>query len=254
MFIDTHAHLNDEQFQEDLKEVLSRAAAARVRYVVNVGYDLASSRKAAALAEEYPELYAVVGIHPDEAKEVTLETYQELRKLAGQKKVVAIGEIGLDYYWDNSPRDVQQEVFRQQIRLAQELDLPIVIHDREAHGDILKIMQEEKPKRGIMHCYSGSREMAEICLQLGFYISFAGPLTFKNAKKAVEVAETIPLDRLLIETDCPYLTPHPFRGKRNEPARVVLVGEKLAQIKGLTVEEIAEVTSSNARRIFSFPE
>lgn len=223
MFIDTHVHLNDEQFQGDLEEVLTRAKEARVNYLVNIGYDLASSRKALALAKEYGHIYAVVGVHPDEAKEFTADTYQEIKAMAQQDKIVGIGEIGLDYYWDNSPRDVQQEVFRQQIRLAKELDLPVVIHDREAHGDVLKILQEEKPKRGIMHCYSGSKEMAEVCLKLGFYLSFGGPLTFKNAKKTVEVAGTIPLERLLIETDCPYLTPHPFRGKRNEPARVVLV-------------------------------
>lgn len=251
MFVDTHAHLTDQQFAEDFNEVLTRAKDARVDCIVNVGYDLLSSQKTVELVRAYPQIYGVVGIHPDEAKEVGSETYQILRELAGEKKVVAIGEIGLDYYWDNSPRDVQQEVFRQQIRLAKEVDLPIVVHDRDAHGDVLKILQEEKPEKGIMHCFSGSKEMALECIKLGLYISFAGPLTFKNAKKTVEAAQDIPLEKILIETDCPYLTPHPFRGKRNEPSRVVLVAQKLAEIKNMPLEQIAEITTHNAKNIFS---
>jgi len=254
MFIDTHAHLDDERFQEDLEDVLARAQEARVNYIINVGYDLASSQKSVELAKSYPHIYAVVGIHPHDSKDAVEETYLQLKELTKEKKVLALGEMGLDYYWDNSPRDVQQEVFRQQIRLAKDLQLPIVIHDRDAHGDILRILQEEKAEEvgGILHCFSGSWEMAEMCLRLGFYLSFAGPLTFNNARKLVEVAQKAPLDRILTETDSPYLTPHPFRGKRNEPARVVLVAEKLADLRKETVEKIGEITLENARKAFRF--
>lgn len=254
MFIDTHIHLDDERFQEDLEEVLARAQAARVSYLINVGYDLPSSRRSVGLADTYSHIYAVVGMHPHDSKEAAEETYNELRELAKNKKVVALGEMGLDYYWDNSPRDIQQQVFRQQIRLAKELKLPIVIHDRDAHGDIMQILREEQAQEvgGVLHCFSGSKEMAEICLKMNFYLSFGGPLTFKNARKLVEVVQNIPLDRILIETDCPYLTPHPFRGKRNEPSNVVLVAEKIADLRNETIEKIGEITTENARKVFRF--
>jgi len=254
MFIDSHAHLDDQQFQADLEEVLTRASAARVKYIVNVGYNLSSSEKSLELAKAYSNIYAVVGIHPHAAKEATAKTYQRLGELAQEDKVRALGEMGLDYYWDNSPRDVQQRVFREQIRLAKELHLPIVIHDRDAHGDIISILQEEKASfvGGILHCFSGSWEMAELCLKMGFYLSFAGPLTFNNAKNILEVAKKVPLERILTETDSPYLTPNPWRGKRNEPARVVLVAEKIAALRGETPEKIGQITIENARKILRF--
>lgn len=254
MFIDTHAHLDDEKFQDDLIEVLARAKEARVQYIVNVGYDLLSSQKSVELAKTYPHIYAVVGLHPHDAKEAEEDTYKQLLELAKEEKVVALGEMGLDYYWDNSPRDVQQQVFRRQINLAKELKLPIVVHDRDAHGDIIQILREEKAEEvgGVLHCFSGSWEMAETCLKMGFYISFAGPLTFNNARKLTEIAQKVPLDRILTETDSPYLTPHPFRGKRNEPARVVLVAEKLAALRNEELEKIGEITVENARKVFRF--
>lgn len=254
MFIDTHAHLDDEKFQDDLIEVLARAQEAQVQYIVNVGYDLVSSQKSVELAKTYPHIYAVVGLHPHDAKDAQEDTYKRLVELAKEEKIVALGEMGLDYYWDNSPRNVQQQVFRRQINLAKELNLPIVIHDRDAHGDIMQILQEEKAEEvgGILHCFSGSWEMAEACLKMGFYISFAGPLTFNNARKLVEVAQKVPLDRILTETDSPYLPPHPFRGKRNEPARVVLVAEKIAALRNEEVEKIGEITLENARKVFRF--
>jgi len=251
MFIDTHAHLNDEQFVNDLEEVLIRAKEANVGKIITVGYDLPSSEKAVDLAARYENIYAVVGIHPDEAKTIDNNTYQILEVLTQKEKVVGIGETGLDYYWDSSPRSVQQEAFRQHIRLANKLNLPVVVHDREAHGDVLRILQEEKPKKGILHCFSGSKEMAEECVKLGLYISFAGPVTFKNAKKTVEVASAVPLERILIETDCPYLAPHPLRGKRNQPAHVILIAEKLAEIRSKSLQEIEEITKKNAKDIFS---
>ncbi|MDS1029745.1 TatD family hydrolase [Bacillota bacterium LX-D] len=251
MLIDTHAHLNDPTLLEDLPEVLQRAAAAGVEKIVNIGYDFPSSQKAAELAAQYSNLYAAVGIHPHDAFQYD-EHCEELKTLAQGEKVVAIGEIGLDYYRDLSPRDKQQEIFRAQINLAKELKLPIIIHDRDAHGDVLQIMQEEKANEvgGILHCFSGSWEMAKECLKLGFYISFAGPVTFKNARRVQEVAQQVPLDWLLVETDCPYLAPEPYRGKRNEPAYVVETAKKIAELREMPFEELAAATKANAQKLF----
>ncbi|MGG0756376.1 TatD family hydrolase [Brevibacillus laterosporus] len=256
MLFDTHAHLNAEQFDEDRDDVIARAQANGVSTIVNVGFNRETIPTTIELAEKYDFIYAVVGWHPQDAitmKEQDLEWLEELSK---HPKVVGLGEMGLDYYWDTSPRDVQAEVFRKQIRLARKLQMPIIIHDRDAHQDIIDILREEKAGEvgGIMHCFSGSYELAKMALDMNFYISFGGPLTFKNAKKPKEVAAKIPLERLLIETDCPYLTPHPFRGKRNESAYVKYVAEEMAQIHGLPYEELAKITADNARRLFNIRE
>lgn len=256
MLFDTHAHLNAEQFDEDRDEVIARAKENGVSTIVNVGFNRETIPTTMELAEKYDFIYAVVGWHPQDAitmKEQDLEWLEELSK---HPKVVGLGEMGLDYYWDTSPRDVQAEVFRKQIRLARKLQMPIIIHDRDAHQDIIEILREEKAGEvgGIMHCFSGSYELAKMALDMNFYISFGGPLTFKNAKRPKEVAAKIPLERILIETDCPYLTPHPFRGKRNESAYVKFVAEEMAQIHGLPYEELAKITANNARCLFNIRE
>jgi TatD DNase family protein len=252
MLFDTHAHLNDEQFNEDRDEVVLRAKENGVARIVNVGFNRQTIPTSLALAEKYDFIYTAVGWHPQDAKDMREDDLDWLRELSRHEKVVAIGEIGLDYYWDTSPRDVQQAVFRKQIQLARELQLPIIIHDRDAHQDIVDILREEKADEvgGIMHCFSGSLEMAKECLAMNFYISFGGPVTFKNAKKPKEIAKEIPLDRLLIETDCPYLTPEPYRGKRNETGYVRYVAETIAGLRGMESQELARVTFENAKRVF----
>jgi TatD DNase family protein len=253
MLFDTHCHLNDEQFRDDLDEVIVRAKEAGVSHIVIPGVDVESSRRAISIAESHEGIYAAVGIHPEAANDVPAEAYEAIRQMARHPKVVAIGEIGLDYYWDTAPRPVQQEVLKKQIEVAADLGLPIVIHNRDATQDTVDLLQRECPNRGVvgvMHCFTGSYEIAVQCMKLGFYISFGGPVTFKNAKNVVEVAAKIPEDRLLIETDSPYLTPHPFRGKRNEPARVSLVAEKLAELKSVPVETLQNFTFENACRLF----
>lgn len=252
MLFDTHCHLNADQFQDDVDEVIERAQAEGVSNFLVVGFDRPTIEKALELAEKYEFIYASVGWHPVDAIDFKEEDLAWLEESAKHPKVVALGEMGLDYYWDKSPKDVQKEVFRKQIRLAKKVRLPIIIHNREATADIVEILREEEAGEvgGIMHCYSGSVEVAKECVEMNFYISLGGPVTFKNARKPKEVAEEIPLDRLLIETDSPYLTPHPYRGKRNEPAYVKLVAEQVAELKGLAVEEVARVTSENAKKVF----
>lgn len=250
MLIDTHAHLDDEQFVSDLDAVLANALENDVKRIITIGCDMQSSEKAVRLAEKYPYIYAAVGVHPDAAESVTEDDYIRLQELARHEKVVAVGEIGLDYYWDKASRDKQAEVFRRQIRLANALKLPIAVHDRDAHQDTLQILAEEKPYLCILHCFSGSREMALECVEKGYYLSFGGPLTFKNARKAVEAAKAVPLECILLETDCPYLSPHPYRGKRNEPARTAVTAAKLAEIKGVTLEKVKKVTSRTVTKIF----
>ncbi|MCA1037774.1 TatD family hydrolase [Bacillus infantis] len=252
MLFDTHVHLNAEQFEEDLEEVIGRAQAEGVSHMVVVGFDRPTITKAMELAEAYDFIFACVGWHPVDAIDMTDEDLAWIEELAAHPKVVAIGEMGLDYHWDKSPKDVQKDVFRRQIRLAKKVKLPIVIHNRDATADVVEILREEGAGEvgGIMHCYSGSVEVAKECLDMNFYISLGGPVTFKNAKKPKEVAEEIPLEKLLIETDCPYLAPHPYRGKRNEPAYVKLVAEQIAELKGLAFEEVAEATAENAKRLF----
>lgn len=252
MLFDTHAHLNAEQFKEDLVAVITRAQAAGVAHMVVVGFDRPTITRAMELVEAYDFLYAAVGWHPVDAIDMVDADLEWIEALAAHPKVVAIGEMGLDYHWDKSPKDIQMEVFRKQIRLAKKVKLPIIIHNREATADIIAILQEEDAAEvgGIMHCFSGSAETAKVCLDMNFYISLGGPVTFKNAKKPKEVAAAVPLNRLLIETDCPYLAPHPFRGKRNEPAYVKLVAEEIADIKQLSVEEVSYVTTENAKKLF----
>ncbi|NHM33480.1 TatD family hydrolase [Neobacillus terrae] len=252
MLFDTHVHLNDEQYKEDLEEVIARAQEMGVSEMTVVGFDRPTIKKAMELAEKYEFIYACVGWHPVDAIDMTEEDLKWIEELTSHPKVVAIGEMGLDYHWDKSPKDIQKEVFRKQIRLAKKVKLPIVIHNREATADIVEILKEEGAEEvgGIMHCFSGSVETAKECVEMNFYISLGGPVTFKNAKKPKEVADEVPLEKLLIETDCPYLAPHPYRGKRNEPGYVRLVAEQIADIKGISLEEVANVTTRNAREIF----
>ncbi|MFS8630524.1 MAG: TatD family hydrolase [Bacillales bacterium] len=252
MLFDTHTHLNAYQFADDLPEVIDRALKEGVSRMVVVGFDRPTIEIAMDLIEKYDFLYASIGWHPVDAIDMKDEDLDWIEELAKHPKVVAIGETGLDYHWDKSPKDIQKEVFRKQIRLAKKLQLPLVIHNREATADVVEILKEENAAEvgGIMHCFSGSPETALECVKMNFYISLGGPVTFKNAKKPKEVAKAVPLDRLLIETDCPYLAPHPYRGKRNEPAYVKLVAEEIAALKGLSFEEVAKATTENAERLF----
>ncbi|MFD0677092.1 MULTISPECIES: TatD family hydrolase [unclassified Paenibacillus] len=252
MLTDTHTHLNAPQFDEDRHDVIQRALESGISRIINVGFNRETIPSSIALAEQYDFIYSTVGWHPQDAKDMTADDLDWIEQLCAHPKVVAIGEIGLDYYWDTSPKDVQDRVFREQIRLARKLGMPIVIHNRDAHHDILQVLREEKASDvgGVMHCFSGSWETAKLCMDMNFHISFGGPVTFKNAKQPKEVLEKVPLERLLIETDAPYLTPHPFRGKRNETAYVKLVAETAAELKGLTLEELARVTTQNAVTLF----
>jgi len=256
MFLtDTHTHLDFPEFDGDRERVIEQALAAGVRAIVNVGTDLDSSRAAVALAGAHPQIYAAVGVHPHDAKTMTVEILEELRTLAKHPKVVAIGEIGLDFYRDLSPREKQRQVFEQQLALASETGKPVIIHDREAHKEVMAILRRwaegcQQPV-GVLHCFSGDLAMAQEAIKLGFYISIAGPVTFPNARRLRELVRQLPLEKLLVETDCPYLTPHPHRGKRNEPAYVKLVAQEVTHIKGLTLEEVARVTSDNARALFA---
>lgn len=251
MLFDTHAHYDAEQFEQDRDEVLSGLPGRGVSLVVDPGCDLPSSRKAVELAERYPFLYAAVGCHPENCAPYQEGDLDELRRLAAHPKVVAIGEIGLDYYWEeNPPRQLQRKVFRDQLALARELELPVIVHDREAHGDSLAIVKEFPEVRGVFHCYSGSVEMAKELVKLGWMISFTGVLTYKNARKTVEAAQAIPIERLMIETDSPYMAPVPHRGKRNDSGYVIHVCQRLAEIKGISLEECARITRENGTRFF----
>jgi TatD DNase family protein len=251
MLTDTHAHLDGAAFDEDREQMLQRALEQGVTRIVNIGFNRETIQNTMQLVEAYDFIYGVVGWHPTEAKDMLPEDLLWIEQLCHQEKIVAIGEIGLDYYWDTSNKETQQRVFREQIQLARKINKPIIIHNREAHQDILQILKEEKADEvgGIMHCFSGSWETAKVCLDMNFYISFAGPLTYKNAKQPKEVLAQVPLDRLLFETDAPYLTPHPYRGKRNESSYVRLVAEAAAEIHGLSLEEIAQITTNNAIRL-----
>ncbi|MFC0334212.1 TatD family hydrolase [Paenibacillus sepulcri] len=256
MLIDTHTHLDSKQFDEDRAEVIERARAAGISRIINIGFDRETIPTTMALAEQYDFIYAIVGWHPVESIHMLPGDLDWIASLCDHPKVVGIGEIGLDYHWDTSPKDVQQRVFREQIQLARQKKMPISIHNREAHEDVLHILKEENAKDvgGVMHCFSGSWETAKQCLDMNFYISFGGPLTFKNARVPKEVLAQVPLDRILIETDAPYLAPHPYRGKRNESAFVRLVAETVAEIRGKSVEEISKITTENAQNCFAFKE
>ena len=249
-FFDSHAHYDARRFREDQKDVLARMAPNHIKKIMNVGCDLQSSRSSIALAEEYDFIYAAVGSHPDDAAAVDGALVETYRQLAGHEKVRAIGEIGLDYYYEDVPRQKQQEAFRLQLALARELDMPVIIHQRDAYEDALKIVDEFPGIRGVFHCFSGSVEYAREVLKRGFYLGFTGVITFKNARKAVEVAEYAPLHRLLIETDCPYMAPEPFRGKRCDSTMLPKMAEKIAQLRGLSTEEIAKITGENAMTLF----
>ncbi|WP_087974020.1 TatD family hydrolase [Oceanobacillus rekensis] len=252
MLFDTHVHLNARQFEEDREETIQRALDAGVRYMVVVGFDRETIPLAIEIAEQNETIYAAVGWHPVDAIDMTDEDLQWIKDLSAHPKVVAIGEMGLDYHWDKSPKEVQKEVFRKQIRLAKEVNMPIIIHNREATGDIIEILKEEEAREvgGIMHCYNDSVDYVQACLDMNFYISLGGPVTFKNAPLPKEVAKQVPLGRLLIETDAPYLAPHPNRGKRNEPAYVKLVAEKIAELREMDVEELSERTTKNGLSLF----
>ncbi len=259
--VDSHAHLDFAQFDGELNSVLQRASDAGVACVVTVGFDLESSRKAVALARDHAILRACVGVHPHDAAGADARVLEDLRGFVEDSGVVGIGEIGLDYYRDRSPRDVQRRVFREQLDLAAEVGKPVVVHDRDAHDDVMAILRDwasgvssvkgrKRQPLGVVHCFSGDQAMAEELFQLGFYVSVAGPVTYSNASRLQEVVRRLPLDRLLVETDCPFLAPHPFRGKRNEPAHVRLVASKVAEVKNALLEEVARVTTDNARAVF----
>jgi TatD DNase family protein len=259
MLIDTHAHLDDARYEADREAMIARARQAGVETMITIGCDLTTSRAAVTLADRYPFVYASIGVHPHEVKHIRDDWYDEFRQLAHGDKVIAYGEIGLDYHYNHSSPEEQRTRFREQIQLARELTLPIIIHTREAQDDTVRILKEERAYEigGVFHCFSGDAWLAKDALDLGFYLSFSGILTFQSATMLREIAKTVPTDRLLIETDCPYLTPIPHRGKRNEPAYVKHVAELLATIKSndiaLTVEDMARITSENARRLFKIP-
>jgi TatD DNase family protein len=257
MLIDSHAHLDMPQFDADRDAVIARAREAGVTAMLTLGVDEPSSQRAVALARQYDGVYAAVGIHPHEAKHATPEVYKVLMGLARERErnhLIAWGEIGLDYHYDYSPRDVQQREFRRQIRMAREVDLPVCIHSRDAHDDVIAILDEEMAIDAgvVMHCFSGDEQVARRCLELGFYISFAGPVTFTNARTLPAVVPLVPDDRLLIETDSPYLSPHPWRGRehRNEPARVAIIAARLAELRGISVEEVGQVATHNFQTLF----
>ena len=251
MLFDTHAHMDDRAFDTDREELLNSFPNQGIALLMNPGCSLESSRNAVKLANRYDYVYAAVGSHPDAADEVNEVVLEEYRKLCKRNpKVKAIGEIGLDYHYEDIPREIQLKAFRAQMELARELNLPAIVHEREAHEDGMAVVREFSDVTGVFHCYSGSAEMARQLVDRGWYIGFTGVLTFKNARKAIEVASSIPLDRIVIETDCPYMSPEPFRGKRNDPGRIYRMAEKLAEIRGRSVEEIHTITLENGKRLY----
>ena len=251
MLFDTHAHMDDHAFDEDRKELLENLPNQGIRLLMNPGCSLASSYNTDKLSREYDYIYAAVGSHPDVADEVNEEVLEEYRKLCKlNPRIKAIGESGLDYHYEDIPRQIQLKAFRMQMELARELGLPVIVHERDAHEDGMKVVDEFPDVTGVFHCYSGSAEMAKELIKRGWDIGFTGVLTFKNARKAIEVASSIPLDRIVLETDCPYMSPEPFRGKRNDPGKLYRMAEKLAEVRGLTVEEIHTITIENGKRLY----
>ncbi len=251
MIFDTHAHYDDDAFDTDREALLAALPGAGVSLVLDPGCNLDSSRRAVELAQRFAHVYAAVGWHPENCAPYTEESLDTLRAWAAEDKVVAIGEIGLDYYWaENPPREHQQKVFRDQLALAQELSLPVIVHDREAHADSLAIVKEFPAVRGVFHCYSGSVELMEELLRLGWYIGFDGPVTYKNARKAVDCALACPLERMLLETDSPYMSPVPVRGTRNDSRNVAHIAARVAQLRGLSTEELVARTAENGKRLF----
>lgn len=246
---DTHAHYDDDSFNEDRDTLLSSILKGSVSHIINCSCDLKSSLTTIALTEKHPEIYAAVGVHAHEASDCTNEDLEEIRKLYSHKKVVAVGEIGLDYHYDFSPRDRQIEIFSHQVELANKLDLPVIIHDREAHEDTYDIIKQHRPK-GVIHCFSGSKELAKQAIDMGMYIGLGGAVTFKNARRPLEVAEFVPLDRLLLETDAPYMTPVPFRGKRCDSSYIMYTAEKIAEVKKIDTQQLIDICAENAKRLF----
>ena len=249
MIFDTHAHYDDKAFDGDREELLEKLFSESVAYIVNQGTDLKLSKYSISLAERYENMYCAVGIHPENITESSIDDIEKIERLAGHPKAVAIGEIGLDYYWD-IPKEPQKVIFEKQLILANKLNMPVNIHDREAHGDVLEYLRKYKPK-GILHSFSGSVEMAREIVKLGMYIGIGGVVTFKNARKSVEVVKDIPLERIVLETDCPYLSPVPFRGKRNNSGMIIYTAEKIAEIKNISVEEVLKETCENAKKVYN---
>ena len=250
MLFDSHAHINDSWFDDDRENVLNKIKSSDTSFYAEIGTDIPSSIAALELAKKYDFIYAVGGIYPHSAKDAKPDDIEKLRQLCGEEKFVAIGEIGLDYHWDDTDIPTQKEWFHIQLDLAKEMNMPVAIHSRDAMEDTIKILGEHKGVGGIIHCFSGSKESAKILLDMGFYISFAGPVTFKNARRLTEAAEIVPLSRLLIETDSPYLSPEPHRGERNDPSNVSFVAKKIAEIKGISFSEVAKATMENAKNVY----
>lgn len=250
MYFDTHAHYDSSKFSNDRDEVIRSAYQSGVSLIVDPGDTLERSRNTVALANQYDFIYAAVGVHPEEYETWTDDTVAHLRELAGNSKVVAIGEIGLDYYWDKEHKELQKQMFRAQIELALELDLPIIVHDREAHGDCFSIVCDYPQLRGVFHCYSGSADMAKELIKRGWYLGFDGPITYKNNQKAMEVLAVTPLDRIVLETDSPYLSPVPNRGKRNDSRNLPYIAAVVAREKGISVEEVAAITFENGKKLY----
>ena len=251
MYFDTHAHYDDKAFDEDREQLLASMSEGNVSLIVNPAIDLESSKRAISFAEKYDFIYAAVGYHPEDISKFNEEDYLEVCKLAEHPKCVAIGEIGLDYYWDDTHKEEQKEIFKRQIELALKLGKPVIIHDREAHGDSMEIISQYPELKGVFHCYSGSADMAKELLKRGWYLGFDGPVTYKNARKTIEVLEVCPLDRVLIETDSPYMSPVPLRGKRNDSRNLCHMVDKIAEIKGESSEKVAEITLDNGKRLFN---
>ena len=251
MLFDTHAHMDDHAFDADRQELLRDLPNQQIELLMNPGCSLESSYNAVKLANTYDYIYAAVGSHPDVADEVNEDVLEQYRTLCKENgKVKAIGEVGLDYHYEDIPRDIQLRAFRMQMELARELNLPAIVHERDAHEDGMKIVEEFPDVTGVFHCYSGSAEMAKWLVSRGWYIGFTGVLTFKNARKALEVAAAIPMDRIVLETDCPYMAPEPFRGKRNDPGKLYRMAEKLAELRGVTLEEVHAITTENGKRLY----
>jgi TatD DNase family protein len=254
MLIDTHCHLNSDKFKDNVEEVINRALHNDVKIMIVVGYDHKTNARAIELAEQYSFIYATVGFHPTEAKDITDADFEILIPLLSHPKVVGIGECGMDLYWDKDHLEEQVHVFQRQIALSKEFDLPLIIHMRDASEATFNVLSDYSDLKGIMHCYSGSEEMSKMFIKLGLHISLGGPVTFKNGHKPKEVAKVVPLEKLLVETDSPYLSPHPFRGKTNEPAKVKLVAEEIARLREMTYQEIAKITTENAIKLFNLKE
>ena len=253
MYFDSHSHMDDRRFDDDRDGIMDELKSHGVGLLMNVGCDLASSERSVALAERYSFVYAAVGSHPDDADHVDGRLLDRYRALAGHEKVRAIGEIGLDYHYEDVPRAQQIIAFEQQLELAEVLKLPVIVHEREAHGDAMDIVRRHPDVRGVFHCFSGSKELALWLVERGWYIGFTGVVTFKNARRAVEAVQALPLDRILVETDCPYMAPEPYRGRRNDSRYVPLVAAKIAELKGITPDEAGNITTENAKRLFAIP-